>query len=157
MGSGYLYDGSPILNDSSSGRHLNRLARWYYNDGWVCVVTNANGAAKYVNPSNTVGPTNGTAVVGSYLPNPWGLYDMLGNVCEFCLDWGTDNISTLGGAVNIDPTDPSKALVGMTGQRIVRGGNWNDNAGFQRPASRDYKLDTRRASFFGLRVALPLK
>lgn len=51
--------------------------------------------------------------VGSYLPNAWGLYDMHGNVCEWCLDWD--------GKVG-SSTDPKGADSGRC--RVVRGGNW---------------------------------
>ena len=65
-------------------------------------------------------PTEGgTAVVGSYLPNEWGIYDMCGNVAECCLDnWQ----STIPAESVIDPVGPL-----TTGQtRVVRGGSWKD-------------------------------
>jgi len=55
--------------------------------------------------------------VGSYLPNAWGLYDMHGNVCEWCLDWP----GTLGGG-----TDPEGSSSGSS--RVRRGGSWDLNA-----------------------------
>jgi len=54
-------------------------------------------------------------VVGLYKPNAWGLYDMHGNVYEFCRDWLQEN---LGGGAVTDPTGPTSAQNGM---RIVRG------------------------------------
>ena len=61
--------------------------------------------------------------VGSYLPNAWGLYDMHGNVLEWCLDWW-------GQMVSNDATDPKGASSGSN--RLMRGGGWNDNyAGHQ--------------------------
>ena len=56
--------------------------------------------------------------VGSYLPNAWGLYDMHGNVYEWCLDWYDDYPS---GAV----TDPVGRQRGSG--RVLRGGYWRDS------------------------------
>ena len=53
--------------------------------------------------------------VGCYLPNAWGLYDMHGNVYEWCLDWY--NSADLANA-----TDPKGASSGSN--RVLRGGSW---------------------------------
>ena len=53
-------------------------------------------------------------VVGSYQPNTWGLYDMHGNVCEWCLDWH----GRLSGGV-MDPQGSSSGA-----RRALRGGSW---------------------------------
>ena len=63
--------------------------------------------------SSSCAPSAGTAIVGSYVPNVWGLYDMHGNVEELCLDW-----SGSSGAV----TDPKGASSGS--RRVKRGGGW---------------------------------
>jgi formylglycine-generating enzyme required for sulfatase activity len=66
------------------------------------------------------------SVVGEFKPNPWGLYDMLGNVMEHCLDSakeGTVNGRTVltSDTYKDDAIDP----VSKNGdQRICRGGNW---------------------------------
>ena len=54
--------------------------------------------------------------VGSYAPNAWGLYDMHGNVAEWCLDWWQSNLGTTA------VTDPKGATSGC--YRLVRGGCW---------------------------------
>ncbi len=61
-------------------------------------------------------------------PNAWGLYDMLGNVSEWCGDWWErDHWSEPA----IDPRGPSWGT-----SRVIRGGNWDDDAGGNRAASR---------------------
>ncbi len=57
--------------------------------------------------------------VKSYDPNPWGLYDMHGNVWERCLDWRSDNLSS-------GVTDPLGVSSGSS--RIHRGGSWSNPA-----------------------------
>ena len=54
-------------------------------------------------------------VVGSYLPNAWGLYDLHGNVFEWCRDWWKEGTRTYG-------TDPVGASSGEV--RVLRGGSW---------------------------------
>ena len=73
----------------------------------------------------------GHVKVGSYLPNAWGLYDMHGNVSEWCLDWYKKEIGS-------DPaTDPVGANSG--GSRSVRGGDYELDASWCRSANRDYE------------------
>lgn len=65
--------------------------------------------------------------VGSYTPNAWGLYDMHGNVSEWCLDW---MLQDLGMESAVDPMGPIESNATYTkGQyygycRAIRGGNW---------------------------------
>ncbi len=70
--------------------------------------------------SSSCGTANGTAAVGSYVPNAWGLYDMHGNVWEWCLDWRHGSLSY--------GTDPEGSSSGS--YRVERGGGWNGSASY---------------------------
>lgn len=109
-------DGSAVL-EGTVDANLSGFGRYEANGGYI------DGAA----PGEGASAENGTAVVGSYRPNDWGIYDTCGNVWEQCLDWYTDDISSLDGAVN---------TVSTSGKRVMRGGAWNNNAGWCRPAAR---------------------
>ena len=90
---------------------------------------NFNGGFPY--RSGAKGPFLGrTTVVGSYLPNPWGLFDMLGNTTEWCWDCYDDY--DLSGAK--DPWGPGSGR----GRRVFRGGSWFS-----------YGVDLRSAARFG--------
>lgn len=83
--------------------------------------------------------------VGSYLPNAWGLYDMHGNVYEWCLDWYQEDLGS--SAV----TDPVGASSGSS--RVLRGGSWYNGAQYCRSASRDISSPSSN-NYFGFRVVL---
>jgi formylglycine-generating enzyme required for sulfatase activity len=86
-----------------------------------------------------------THSVGEKLPNSWGLYDMSGNVWEWCSDWYGNYP---GGSV----TNPQGAVSGST--RILRGGCWNYNADFCRSAYRGSADPTTMDIKYGFRVVL---
>ncbi|MDD5271508.1 MAG: formylglycine-generating enzyme family protein, partial [Methylovulum sp.] len=70
-----------------------------------------------------------TVLVKSLPANPWGLYEMHGNVLEYCKDGQRD----YDGQAQIDPLGP---LIGVDRPRTVRGGSWGDDAGWVCSASR---------------------
>ena len=90
----------------------------------------------------------GTRVVAQKAPNAWGLYDMLGNVYEWCADHWHGNYEKA-------PSDGSAwsgANRGAAG-RVIRGGSWSFDARYVRAASRDFRHPDFRDDDLGFRCA----
>lgn len=109
---------------------------------------NADGTIPF--GTNTQGPSlRRSCNVGSYEPNHWGLYDMHGNVWEWCADWDDDDYPD---SVRRDPEGP------MTGEfRVMRGASWKRGCtGSCRSAIRNGGTPGFKKTDLGFRVALVL-
>ena len=90
----------------------------------------------------------GTHLVGQKLPNGLGIFDMSGNVFEWCQDWYGENYYSNSPSNN--PTGPSSGL-----GRVIRGGSWNNLSGFLRSTYRAWGGMAERYSNVGFRLVLP--
>jgi formylglycine-generating enzyme len=107
-----------------------------------------------------------TSKVGSYKPNAWGLYDVHGNVSEWCSDWYDPDYYK--NSPKKDPTGPEKGVVPTgyknrntpgVGQwyRVIRGGSWIDEARGCRSAYRFRAMPNEPYRLIGLRVVCEVK
>ena len=106
--------------------------------------SNANQLGEYAWYSDNSGRK--THPVGQRRPNAWCLYDMHGNVWEWCADWYEDSYS---GPAAVDPQGPQSGA-----DRVRRGGSWNGNDRSCRSASRRWGYPGRTDNNLGLRVVV---
>ena len=99
-----------------------------------------------------------TAPVGKYPPNKYDLYDMAGNVWEWCLDEYDADFYTISPSTNpVSGTASLDEFVSVHSQRVLRGGSWLVNALGVRNAVR-FRLDPAAMNFsVGFRCAKDLK
>lgn len=94
-------------------------------------------------------PYERTLAVGSFAPNPWGLYDIHGNVWEWTNDW----YGTYEPAADTDPRGPDAGT-----QRVIRGGSWRVDANSARCALRYTHAPQDKGFGLGFRlVAEPIR
>ncbi len=139
------------LNKKEGGNHyrLPTEAEWEYaaRAGTITIYSWGNSKSKaghyawYDKNAKYAGDRYAHAV-GRKQPNPWGLYDMHGNVWEWVQDWYGKNYYR-NSPIN-DPKGPSSSR-----SRVFRGGGWRGDAGHLRSAYRDGDLPGSRYYSFG--------
>ena len=140
--------------------HLPTEAQWEYacrsgtttpfHTGRTISTDEANYDGDYVYGNGRKGTFRRTAVaVGSFKPNGFGLYDMHGNVWEWCSDWYADSYEK---ANNQDPTGPTSGKY-----RVLRGGYWHEGPICCRSANRFALSADCRGSFYGFRVSVDVE
>jgi formylglycine-generating enzyme required for sulfatase activity len=140
------------LSGQEEGRayRLPTEAEWEYAcRGWTSTRFSYGDDPGYTNLTNYAwyGDNSGgtTHPVGQKLPNPLGLYDMHGNVWEWCQDW----FGGYAGGIALDPQGP-----GTGSARVIRGGCWGYIARGCRSAYRFYIPPEDRGHSLGFRAVL---
>ena len=145
--------GDVIWDRAGNGYRLPTEAEWEFACRAGATTTFANGAITDPNCIDSVlgligwycGNADDTIhAVGQLVPNNWGLYDMHGNLFEWCWDGYRDDYE------NLMQQDPAHD-VGPFNYRVLRGGLWLNSAGYCRSARRFSHYPSFSASGFGFR------
>jgi formylglycine-generating enzyme required for sulfatase activity len=144
----YRGNGNDIVCDfNASGYRLPTEAEWEYaaKGGNKDYLSYEYAGGNSIGSVAWYGGNSGSTThpVGTKQPNSLGLYDMSGNVWEWCWDW-------YGSYAGGSQTDPRGASSGA--YRVNRGGSWYDDAALVRSAYRYYITPSDRYNFLGFRL-----
>jgi len=154
----YVVNGTNVVwNQNANGYRLPTEAEWEYacragtttpfNTGKNITTSQANYNGNYPYKKNAKGTYfDKPTPVGSFYPNNWGLYDMHGNVWEWCWDWYADYHR----GAQTDPLGASSEFY-----RVDRGGGWGNNAHHLRSAYRNGITSSNRHNDLGFRLVRP--
>ena len=145
--SGTGYSRTVTWNRSANGYRLPTEAEWEY--AYRAGTTTAYNTGSSISDNtgwNSANSGSSTKPVGQKPANAWGLYDMHGNVWEWCWDW-------YGNYPNGAQTDPMGVSSGAL--RVTRGGSLNNTAEISRSAYRSNGLPDYRGNSIGFRVVRP--
>jgi formylglycine-generating enzyme required for sulfatase activity len=149
--SAYTINGTSVTwNQNANGYRLPTEAEWEYAAGggfsnrtqWAGTVYEGSLVNNAWYSSNS---GNKTHPVGTKEPNSLGLYDMSGNVWEWCWDWYDFDYYSKSPSNN--PTGPSSGS-----GRVLRGGRWSSNATNCRVSARSYDYPSLRVGCNGFRL-----
>ena len=121
-----------------------------FNTGYNLTTSQANYDGNFPYDNNQKGIyRQNTVAVNSFTPNAWGLYNMHGNVWEWCSDWFKASYyaecKARGTVSNPDNQEPGS-------DRVIRGGGWGSSAGNCRSASRFRSTPVDRDYYVGFRL-----
>jgi formylglycine-generating enzyme required for sulfatase activity len=154
----YTVSGTNVTrNPNATGYRLPTEAEWEYacragtttpfSTGNNITTNQANYNGNYPYNGNAKGTYRGTTTaVGSFAANAWGLYDMHGNVWEWCWDWYAD----YGSAAQFDPLGAVSGAL-----RVLRGGSWFSYGGDARSAYRGRDTPSYGYGGLGFRLVRP--
>ncbi len=123
-----------------------------FNTGDNLTTDQANYDGNFPYKNNKKGKYRETTVpVNHFEPNGFGLYNMHGNVWEWCNDWYGDNYYDKCLAIGTveNPAGPKTGSF-----RVFRGGSWDNSAQYCRSAYRNYRTPDLRSHYLGFRLAL---
>ncbi|MDR2633149.1 MAG: SUMF1/EgtB/PvdO family nonheme iron enzyme [Treponema sp.] len=141
----YTVNGDRVSwNRSANGYRLPTEAEWEY--ACRAGTTTPFSTGNTITASQAKYDGKNTWNVGSGAANAWGLYDMHGNVKEWCWDWG----GTYSSASQKDPVGPVSGTL-----RVLRGGSWSDSEGTLLSAVRDGIGPRSSSQRTGFRLVLP--